>query len=421
MLAAWSTCAGPHLPGGLDARADDVARRPRASAGTSGCRRCPDRRRGRPGSGRHPPSSRPRSAPARAPWRDRPRWRRGPGPSAAAGVRRDGWPARRSGRPGSGSSGGSARSRRRSATRRTPDRRGRSGRPCAGRYSVGPGSRVGPRMTPSASATTSNSPLLISWAKPRHAGTGGGRDPAVEGDPLDLVELRGRERRAVGADGVADQVEVGAQRDPASRGRRRRPPGCRPGSGRGRRRPRRCGPASARSRACQTCENGCCGTQHERGRRRRRPARPCGPSRGSAWRPRSSRRRRWAPGRVVLVPGVPVGARSERNRQRERGQRDEQQHRRAQGEQPGGQEQEQHRADLVAGALLQDAPGVAEAVGRVAVRRSCRCPPSRAAATRSAPRTRRRRTPSRAAPSRREPRRKTTKPEGGDRQRRGPP
>ena len=83
-------------------------------------------------------------------------------------------PARRSGRPGSGSSGGWARSRRRSATRRTPGRRGRSGRPCAGTLLATGRLTRRATKTPSASATTLNSPLSMSRAKPRHAGTGAG-------------------------------------------------------------------------------------------------------------------------------------------------------------------------------------------------------------------------------------------------------
>ena len=414
MLAAWSTCAGPHLAGRLDARADDVAgglvhvREGRVVVAAEA------EARGRRASGRRLPPSPPRSAPARARWRGRRRSRPGRAPSAACRVRRDGWPARRSGRPGSGSSGGSARSRRRSATRRTPGRRGRSGRPCAGRYSVGSG--VTRRATYDAVGLRDHLELAAvdaAAAKPRQAGH---RRRGRSGCRRRSTRRRRTPRPGSGGPsepiGVADQVEVGAQRDPGAEvvG------GGHPAAGRdlvehvGR-------PAAVRAgvrqkSGCQTCENGC--VRHQQRASPATAARQADlpdPPVEAATPPRSSRRRRSAPGSRRTGTRGPSRCTGRRGTARRRSAARRAAASASAGEQAGGQEQEQHRARPCGRRpSLQDAP---------ARRRGCRarsCPRSavalrsRAAATRSARPTAT--TPKAIAtrPQRRDPRRKTTKP-----------
>ena len=183
--------------------------------------------------------------------------------------------------------------------------------------------------------------------------------------------------------GVADQVEVGAQRDPRRRGCPRRPPGCRSGSGRGRR-----STAAVRAGVRQKSR-----LPDLRERLRAAPARACRRRRRA--RP-SSRTRPWQqPGAldhrgdgdrdqdgVVLVPGVPVGDAVGEEAPAEGGQRDEQQHRRAQGEQPGraaaGTAPSAPCCRRPSARMRQASPTL---LGRVAAPRRCRCPGSRAAAT----------------------------------------
>ena len=255
--------------------------------------------------------------------------------------------------------------------------------------------------TPSASATTSNSTAVDERGEAPPGRHRGGADAGVEGDPLDLVEVRGGQRRAVGPDACRRSGRGRCAARSATRGCRRRRPGCRSGSGRARGRRRRCVPACARSRGSQTCENGCVRHQHERGRRRphARPTlrtRPCEAERALDHRGDGDRHQDG----VVLVPGVPVGAALGEEPPAEGGQRDDQQHRRAQREQAGRAAAGRAPCGPCGRRPPEDAPARRRGSSGRSCRRRCRCRAARCGSTPiSSDRRRPPRTPSHQAPA----------------------
>ncbi len=219
MLAAWSTCAGPHLSGRLEAGADDVPRRLVHVAGRSGCRRCRARTRG---------SARVGSALA----------------AITASIRAGSCTVTRS---SSVASGAGTRGSRLSTPSCSASEMVRSTRTgfigCVGPEVVG-GERLvvhhagaagrlvhagdatrrgcsvltrGRRRPRRPRATTSNSPLSErAAANPRQARTGAGGHPRSKAIHSTSSNSEAGTGGPSGADGVADEVELGAQRDPAA-------------------------------------------------------------------------------------------------------------------------------------------------------------------------------------------------------------
>ena len=208
-------------------------------------------------------------------------------------------------------------------------------------------------MTPPPSATTLKSPVARSSGEALPGRDLRRHDPGVEGHPLHVVELRGGQWRPVDAEGVADHVELGAQRDPGPEGVR----GRHPAAGRDLREDAvdltgavRCPPE------VPVPDLGEGLLRHEREGADQGDGQ-AQPAPGGGQQPSALDHRRDGDGHedgVVLVPGVPVGVAIGDEPPAVGGQRDEQQHRRAQRQQTGRDEQEQHGAHLVVGTVGEE-------------------------------------------------------------------